>query len=67
MPGSRAAGASAAISNTRAVWEYAKANEYVILCEDDDFLRLQSIFGYPPKIILLKLGNCTNQQILELG
>lgn len=52
-------------ADDRAVWEFAKANEYVILSKDDDFLRLQSMLGYPPKIILLKLGNCTNQQIVN--
>jgi predicted nuclease of predicted toxin-antitoxin system len=26
---------------------------------------MQSVLGYPPKIIFLGLGNCTNQQVTE--
>jgi predicted nuclease of predicted toxin-antitoxin system len=47
------------------VLAYAADREYVILSKDDDFLRLQSLLGYPPKIIILKLGNFTNQQIVN--
>ena len=48
-----------------AVWKYAKGKGYVIVTKDDDFLRLQSLYGYPPKVILVKLGNCNNNQILS--
>jgi predicted nuclease of predicted toxin-antitoxin system len=27
-------------------------------------VRLQLLLGYPPKMILLRLGNCTTQQVL---
>jgi len=37
----------------------------VIVTKDGDFVELQSIMGYPPQIILLALGNCTNQQVSE--
>ena len=49
----------------RAVWEYARAHGYVIVTKDDDFVRLQSLLGDPPKVILLRLGNCTTQQVLD--
>jgi len=52
-------------ADDRQLWEFARAGEYVIVTKDDDFIKIQSVLGYPPKIILLSLGNCTNQQVTE--
>lgn len=49
----------------RVLWEFAKAGGFTIVTKDDDFLGLLSLLGYPPKVLLLSLGNCTNQQILD--
>jgi predicted nuclease of predicted toxin-antitoxin system len=51
-------------ADDRAVWEYAREHGYVVVTKDDDFVRLQLLLGYPPKVILLRLGNCTAQQVL---
>lgn len=41
------------------VWEYAGKEGLVILTKDWDF-QVRSVFrGSPPKVILLRLGNCT--------
>ena len=48
------------------IWEVAKINEYVIVTKDEDFQGLLSVRGFPPKIILLALGNSTNRQTLEV-
>ena len=48
------------------IWNYAKENQYSIVTNDDDFLRLIAMKGFPPKIILLRMGNQSNQHILEL-
>lgn len=39
------------------IWDYAKKNELLIVSNDEDFLNLLLIKGFPPKIILLKTGN----------
>jgi predicted nuclease of predicted toxin-antitoxin system len=49
----------------REIWDYAKNGDYVIVTKDEDFLGLLSLLGYPPKVVLLTLGNCTNQRILD--
>ena len=49
----------------RALWEFAKAGGFTIVSKDDDFRGLLSLLGYPPKVILLALGNSTNQQIID--
>lgn len=48
-----------------AIWDYAKREGYILVSKDTDFLDLFALFGYPPKIIYLALGNCANQQILD--
>jgi len=52
-------------ADDRALWAFAKTGGYVVLTKDDDFVELQSVLGYPPKMILLALGNCTNRQVTE--
>jgi predicted nuclease of predicted toxin-antitoxin system len=39
------------------IWKYAKQNNYVIITNNDDFLNLSSIYGFPPKVVLLRTGN----------
>lgn len=50
-------------ASDQVVWAYAKAHDFVILTKDDDFSDLLGFYGHPPKIVLLKLGNCSNQMI----
>lgn len=40
------------------VWEYARENGFVIVSKDSDFSQRSSLFGGPPKVIWLRLGNC---------
>ncbi len=46
-----------------AVWEYAKANGYVLISKDSDFYDKSVLFGYPPKVIWIRRGNCSNRTI----
>ena len=39
------------------IWNYAAANGYAIVTQDSDFLNLFETKGFPPKIILLRVGN----------
>jgi predicted nuclease of predicted toxin-antitoxin system len=48
----------------RDVWEYAKTNGFtVVVSKDSDFYNMSMLYGYPPKVIWIKRGNCTNRQI----
>jgi predicted nuclease of predicted toxin-antitoxin system len=40
------------------VWDYAKDNGLVIISKDADFRQRSVLFGQPPKVIGLLLGNC---------
>ena len=48
----------------RTLREYAKVNDFVIVTKDDDFTDLLALLGYPPKIILLALGNTSNPAVI---
>jgi predicted nuclease of predicted toxin-antitoxin system len=43
-----------------ALWSFAKANGYTIATKDSDFVELSALYGHPPKIIWLNLGNVSN-------
>ncbi|HEY5391100.1 MAG TPA: DUF5615 family PIN-like protein [Hanamia sp.] len=45
------------------IWDYALTNQLIIVTNDEDFIDLLNLRGYPPKIILLKTGNQSNQYI----
>ena len=49
-----------------AIRDYAKANDCVIVSHDTDFLDLLLAKGFPPKIILLKIGNIDTASTLNL-
>ena len=48
------------------VWEFAAREGYVIVSKDADFRQRSFLYGYPPKVIWVRLGNCSTRQIAEL-
>lgn len=48
------------------IWEYALKNNMIIVTNDEDFLNLINLKGFPPKVILLKTGNQSNSYIESL-
>jgi predicted nuclease of predicted toxin-antitoxin system len=48
------------------IWDYAKGNGFVIVTKDKDFLERSALLRHPPKIIHLRLGNCSTQDIVDL-
>ncbi len=41
------------------VWRYALENGFVIVSKDSDFSQRSVLLGSPPKVIWLRMGNCT--------
>lgn len=50
----------------REIWEFAKNNEYTIVTQDSDFNDLNSLFGFPPKIIWIRTGNLKTIALLNI-
>jgi predicted nuclease of predicted toxin-antitoxin system len=48
------------------VWNYARDNDFTIVSKDSDFQQRSLLYGPPPKLIWLRIGNCTTQQIVQL-
>ena len=48
------------------IWEYANANGLMIVSKDSDFQSRSLLYGYPPKFIWLRVGNCPVKAIEEL-
>ena len=45
------------------VWEIAKIQDYIIVTKDSDFNELLILKGFPPKVIWIRLGNCSTKTI----
>ena len=46
------------------IWEFAKNNNYCIVTFDFDFIDISTLKGYPPKIIWLRIGNTTTENLI---
>lgn len=53
-------------SKDKEIWEYAKLMNLVIVTNDEDFIDLMNIAGFPPKVVLLKTGNQSKETIIDL-
>lgn len=42
------------------IWSYAAANGLMIVTKDSDFYRMSMMLGPPPKVVWLRVGNCSS-------
>ena len=50
----------------RAIWQHARDHGLLIVSKDEDFQRLSVLYGAPPKVIWIRLGNCSTADIIRL-
>ena len=48
------------------IWNFCKENSFTIVTKDKDYFDLSSIYGSPPKVILIRSGNCPTETIEKL-
>jgi predicted nuclease of predicted toxin-antitoxin system len=48
------------------IWEYAKANSFVIVSKDSDFHQRSLLYGHPPKFVYLRIGNSPTSKIVQI-
>lgn len=48
------------------VWEFARNHDFTIVSKDSDFHQRSFVFGFPPKVIWIRLGNCPTTDIEKL-
>jgi predicted nuclease of predicted toxin-antitoxin system len=50
-------------ADDKEIWSYAKTHDYIIVAKDSDFNDLSVLHGFPPKVVWLRMGNCTTDAI----
>jgi len=45
------------------IWDYARQHDYIIVTKDVDFSEFSILQGFPPKVIWIRRGNCSTQDI----
>jgi predicted nuclease of predicted toxin-antitoxin system len=53
-------------ASDEAIWRAATEHGCILTTKDEDFHRLSVLRGAPPKVIWLRLGNCTTDEIEKL-
>jgi len=53
-------------NDDEAIWQLALNQSFVIVSKDSDFLHKSLLRGHPPKVIQLRIGNCSTRHIHEL-
>jgi len=48
------------------VWEYARSNDYAIVSKDSDFHQRSLLLGFPPKVVWVRLGNCSTKAVEQI-
>lgn len=49
-----------------AVWDYAAKQGLIIVSKDADFQQRALLDGFPPKVLWIRLGNCTTAALEAL-
>jgi predicted nuclease of predicted toxin-antitoxin system len=67
FPGSLHVRALAGVgASDQRVWESALEHGCLLVSKDEDFHRLSVLRGAPPKVVGLRLGNCTTDAVARL-
>jgi predicted nuclease of predicted toxin-antitoxin system len=48
------------------IWDYARERGFAIVSKDSDFQQRSMLFGAPPKVVWLRVGNCPTSRIEKL-
>ena len=45
------------------MWKYALTHGFTIISKDSDFHQLSFLHGHPPKVVWIRRGNCSTDEI----
>ncbi len=48
------------------VWRHARDHGYVLVSKDADFRQLSFLYGFPPKVVWIRVGNCSTADVERL-
>jgi len=49
-----------------AVWHHAKVQSYTIVSKDSDFHQRSFLYGFPPKVVWIRTGNCSTNRMIQI-
>lgn len=55
-----------AAADDAVVWSYAMAHDLTIVSKDADFHQRSFLHGAPPRVIWIRRGNCSTDEIIQL-
>jgi len=47
----------------KTIWSFAAENGFTIVSKDSDFMHRSLVLGHPPKVVHVRLGNCSTKSI----
>lgn len=50
----------------REIWNVAKKEQYTIVTFDADFYDLVTLYGHPPKVVWLRMGNTSTDNLIKV-
>ncbi len=50
----------------KAIWDFAKNEQFTIVTFDADFYDMTTLLGHPPKIVWLRMGNTRSEHLIEV-
>ena len=55
-----------ATADDQSVWNYASSQGLIIVSKDSDMHQRSFVFGAPPKVVWIRLGNCSTSDVADL-
>lgn len=55
-----------AAASDPAVWAFAAAGGYAVASKDSNFEQRALLYGHPPKVVWLRVGNCSTSAVAHL-
>ncbi len=53
-------------ADDRDIWDWARRHNYLVITNDDDFYRFAGVLGFPPKVVMLRVGNQSTHSLAAL-
>jgi predicted nuclease of predicted toxin-antitoxin system len=53
-------------ADDESIWTFACENGFTIVSKDFDFYQRSLLFGFPPKVIWIRRGNCTTEALEQI-
>lgn len=53
-------------NDDESIWRFAADNGFVIISKDSDFFHRALLRGHPPKVVHIRIGNCTTAKVKKL-